>query len=116
MLIDIYFNKLASQKRDKSTKPIVSGSSKQPIVIKKLTDNKDRFPFVPSIRLKDRIKMMNHKPDMITRYREGDEETGISSEITPAPARRSYLLIDEWFENYLEKKARSKSANNSCLI
>jgi len=86
MLLDTYFNKLA-------------GQSEAP-------------PPQTSAPLADSLKKgqgsETAKPPLAYRHKEWDEKRCSEKEVSPAPARRVYMLLDEYFDNFFEKDAGFK--------
>jgi len=96
LAIDKYFNKLASQERSLRTK-------RRPLRYD-APEYDDHFNCDTSIE--------SDNPNTIVRDGSWDGHRGSYSEVFPAPRKRRWLLIDEYFNDCLEKEAQSKHIPN----
>ena len=87
MRTDAYFNKLASQKGKGNKIPLLSDSTKA------------------NSQFSRHIKRITDKSRMVTRHWAGDNKQSASSETSPAPTRRIHTIIDEYFDEIMEKRA-----------
>jgi len=83
MLLDTYFNKLAGQVE--APPPPASASL--------------------AASLKKQKASEATKRPMQYRHKEWDEKRCSEKEVSPAPARRVSMLLDEYFDNFFEKDA-----------
>jgi len=96
LAIDKYFNKLASQERSLKPRRINLPSSHR--------NCNGHLDYNSNIE--------NNDPRMVVREEIWDGGESSRTEVSPTPRQRRWLLIDEYFDNCLEKEAQSKHIPN----